>query len=285
MSAAQTIALGAFSGLTIFLSLPLGRVRSCSPRVRVALAMFAVGILAFVLVDVLSQANQILGSALHGAKHGDGLARLVGLVLLLAVGFACGSAGLSVLERRMRSPRIAPPIAGGSSLAVTSRADLLLLEAQENAARANTLRTGLVIAAAIGLHNFAEGLSIGVSARAGTIDLAMVLIIGYALHNATEGFGIVGPLGGVVPSWRWLALAGLIAGGPTFLGSALGYQVTSRSLALAAYALAGGAIVYAIGEIWHGMRRLGHRELGMLMLSCGFVAGVVTDLIVTYGGG
>ena len=75
----------------------------------------------------------------------------------------------------------------------------------------------MTIAVAIGLHNFAEGLAIGVSAQAGEIALATVLIIGFALHNATEGFGIVGPLGGVRPSWRWLGLAGLVGGGPTFL--------------------------------------------------------------------
>jgi hypothetical protein len=58
------------------------------------------------------------------------------------------------------------------------------------------------------VHNFAEGLAIGVSARTGAISLATVLVIGFALHNATEGFGIVGPLGDVTPSWRWLRLAG-----------------------------------------------------------------------------
>jgi ZIP family zinc transporter len=143
----------------------------------------------------------------------------------------------------------------------------------------------LTIAAAIGLHNFAEGLAIGVSARAGAISLATVLIIGFALHNATEGFGIVGPLGGVKPSWKWLAGVGLIGGGPTFLGSIVGYEVTSNGLELAFYALAGGAILYVIGEIWNGMRRYGFRELGLLMVSAGFLIGVVTDLIVSYGGG
>jgi hypothetical protein len=33
------------------------------------------------------------------------------------------------------------------------------------------------------------------------------------------------------------------------------------------------------------MRRHGHRELGLLMLTAGFLTGVITDLIVTYGGG
>ena len=112
-----------------------------------------------------------------------------------------------------------------------------------------------------------------------------MLIIGFALHNATEGFGIVGPLGDVRPSWRWLGLAGLIGGGPTFLGSIVGYGVTSHPLELAFYAVAGGAILYVIGEVWNGMRRHGHRELGLVMLTAGFLVGVVTDLLITYGGG
>src|SRR5436190_1519063 len=110
---------------------------------------------------------------------------------------------------------------------------------ERDAARARALRVGMTIAAAIGLHNFAEGLAIGVSASTGEIGLATVLIVGFALHNATEGFGIVGPLGDIKPSWTWLAVAGLIGGGPTFLGSILGYNVTSEPLELAFYAFSG----------------------------------------------
>jgi ZIP family zinc transporter len=143
----------------------------------------------------------------------------------------------------------------------------------------------MTVAAAIGLHNFAEGLAIGVSAKAGEIGLATVLIIGFALHNATEGFGIIGPLGGVRPSWRWLMTVGLIGGAPTFLGAMLGYNVTSEPLELLFYALAGGAILYVIGEVWQAMRRVGHRELGLWLLATGFMAGVVTDMVVVYGGG
>src|ERR671931_327719 len=123
--------------------------------------------------------------------------------------------------------------------------------ADASAARAAALRTGMTIAAAIGLHNFAEGLAIGVSARAGEIGFATVLIVGFALHNATEGFGIVGPLGAVKPSWEWLGLAGLVGGGPTFVGSMVGYGVTSEPVELAFYAVAAGAILYVIGEVWN----------------------------------
>jgi ZIP family zinc transporter len=143
----------------------------------------------------------------------------------------------------------------------------------------------MVIATAIGLHNFAEGLAIGVSAKAGAIGLATVLIIGFGLHNATEGFGIVGPLGGTRPSWSWLGLAGLVGGGPTFLGTIVGYQVNSEPLELLFYALAGGAVLYVIGEIWTGMRRYGHHTLGLYLIAAGFLVGVGTDLVVSYGGG
>ena len=153
-----------------------------------------------------------------------------------------------------------------------------------SAVERRALRTAMVIAVAIGLHNFAEGLAIGVSSQAGEIGLATVLIIGFALHNATEGFGIVGPLGEIRPSWKWLGLAGLVAGGPTFLGAMVGYQVTSDALELLFFALAGGAILYVIGEIWNGVRRLGHTELGLYLLGVGFLLGVATDLVVAYGG-
>ena len=285
MSFGETIGLGALAGFTIYLGLPLGRLQLLGNRARVALAMFSVGILSFIFVDVLSNGLDIVHTALkHAENHTGSVSYLVFLVVLLAAGFLIGSSGLAGLERRMRAfgPRN-PPIAGGAGAAAVAEADAI---ADELAlARRRALRTGLTIAGAIGVHNFAEGLAIGVSARAGAISLATVLIIGFAMHNATEGFGIVGPLGGVQPSWKWLGLAGLIGGGPTFLGTIVGYAVTSHPLELVFYAAAGGAIIYVIGEIWNGMRRYGHRELGLLMLSAGFLLGVVTDLIVTYGGG
>lgn len=285
MSFTQTVLLGALAGFTIYLGLPVGRLQLLSTRARVALAMFSVGVLAFIFVDVLSHGLSIVNDTLDAVKaHHESAGYLLWLVALLAVGFAAGSAGLAMIERGIRplSART-PPIGGGADAAALGVNDTEALAL--DASRRRALRTGLTIAAAIGVHNFAEGLAIGVSARSGAISLATVLIIGFALHNATEGFGIVGPLGDVKPSWRWLGLAGLIGGGPTFLGSIVGYAVTSHPLELVFYATAGGAILYVIGEIWNGMRRYGHRELGLLMVSAGFFIGVVTDLVVAWGGG
>jgi zinc transporter, ZIP family len=297
----ETVLLGAIAGFTIYIGLPLGRMDRVGPRMRLALAMLSVGILAFIFMDVSAHGEAIVATALDGYKHGHtGIGHVLGLFALLAIGFTLGVAGIGTFERRLRAGRTGestpgerrlPPIAGGEEAVVGDREvaafaarALRVREDERERVRRMALRTGMTIALAIGLHNFAEGLAIGVSAKSGAIGLATVLVIGFALHNATEGFGIVGPLGDVKPSWRWLALAGLVGGGPTFLGTIVGYQVDSEALQLAFYALAGGAILYVVGEIWTGVRRLGHRELGLYMLALGFLIGVATDLVVSYGG-
>jgi ZIP family zinc transporter len=283
MSFAETVLLGAIAGSTIYLGLPICRIGKVDDRIRVGLAMFSVGILAFIFMDVSSHGQEIVASTLQRFKeHRTGLLHVVGLFALLAAGFTAGTAGISVVDRLLKRRSPVPAITGGDAAAVLAAEELSL---RMSDARRAALRTGMTIAVAIGLHNFAEGLAIGVSARSGAIGLATVLVIGFALHNATEGFGIVGPLAGIRPPWTWVGLAGLVGGGPTFLGTIVGYQLHSPAMELSFYALAGGAILYVIGEIWSGVRRYGYKTLGLTLLAAGFLAGIATDLIVAYGGG
>jgi zinc transporter, ZIP family len=283
MGFSEMVSLGAIAGFTIYIGLPVGRLEGVDERLRVALPMFSVGILAFIFMDVTTHGQEIVDSTLGAYKeHRTGFISVLVQFSLLAVGFTAGTAGISTIQRSLRRRRpSAPPMAGGSSAAEFSARELASVAAD---ARRASLQTGMTIAGAMGLHNFAEGLAIGVSAKAGAIGLATVLIVGFALHNATEGFGIVGPLGGVRPSWAWIGLAGLLGGGPTLVGTVVGYQVHSDALELCFYALAGGAILYVVGEVWAAVRRYGHRTLGLYLLAAGFMAGVATDLIVTYGG-
>ncbi len=283
MSPERTAILGAIAGFTIFFGLPVGRLQGLSERMRAFLSVLAAGILLFIFWDVLDAAHGILESGLMMAKAGQGWGTFAARAAMGAAGILAGGLGLAWIEHQMQVRRTPAPMAGGSVDAVAGGA----VSSQELARLAEraSLTLGMLIAIAIGLHNFSEGLAIGVSARAGEVALATTLIIGFALHNATEGFGIVGPLGSVRPSWRWLFIAGIIGGGPTFAGTLVGYRVTSPALEISFYTLAAGAILYVVGQLWSSAnRRLGSR-LVLLGLTLGYVIGLASDLVITYGGG
>jgi ZIP family zinc transporter len=284
MSPERTALLGAIAGFTIFFGLPVGRVQGLGDRTRAFLSVLAAGILLFIFWDVLDEAHAILESALLMAKDGQGWGTFAGRGIMAVAGILAGGLGLAWVEHQLMRRRTPAPIAGGSVEAARVGTVMPTSELAALAERAS-LTLGMLIAVAIGLHNFSEGLAIGVSARAGEVALATTLIIGFAIHNATEGFGIVGPLGGVRPSWRWIIVAGVIGGGPTFVGTLIGYRVTSPALEIAFYTLAAGAILYVVGQLWNSAnRRLGAR-LVLLGLSVGYLIGLASDLIITYGGG
>ena len=281
MDSTQVAVLGAIAGFTIFLGLPVGRIRSLSPRWRGFLSVVSAGILLFIFWDVVSAAYEILEGALESAMDGASWAPFVIRLVMIIGGLAVGALGLGWLEAKViRAPR--PAIAGGSVEASTTDTSSERVEADRRRA---ALSLGMMIAFAIDLHNFSEGLAIGVSAGAGQIALATTLIVGFALHNATEGFGIVGPLGDVRPSWKWLFLAGLVGGGPTFLGTLVGYRVSSQALEIAFYALAAGAILYVVGQIWVSAGRRFSTRFILAGLVVGFSLGLISDLVITAGGG
>ena len=275
MSSSQIAVLGAIAGFTIYLGLPLGRLRAPLPRLRALLNAVAIGILLFLLFDVLSHAWEPVDSALSDKPHRIGDALGYGLLMAACLGVAF--LGLTrfdrwVAKRAARGPGAAAvtELDGGGRRPLVSRLASL----------------PMLIAIGIGLHNFAEGLAIGNSAADGEISLAVMLIIGFGLHNATEGFGIVAPMAaiGERPSWRYLGLLGLIGGGPTFAGTLVGEQFTSTPTAIAFLSLAAGSILYVIIELLAVARRTGLKELTSYGIMLGLVAGFLTDAIVTLGG-
>ncbi len=58
MSTGHILLLGAIAGSTIFLGLPMSRVRSLSANARAGLSALATGILVFLLWDVLTNARR-----------------------------------------------------------------------------------------------------------------------------------------------------------------------------------------------------------------------------------
>lgn len=272
VSSREVLLLGALAGATIFLGLPLGRLRSVSPRLVAFLTAGAIGILLFLLWDVLAAAVEPVEDALLAGDD----KRFLGLALLLAAGFALGLLSLACydawLKRRRRRSMLGP---GAASMA-EFELERHLVEMSPSHWLA------VFIATAIGLHNFSEGLAIGQSAASGELDLAFALVVGFGLHNATEGFGVVAPLTGDKerPSWAFLGLLGLIGGGPTFVGTLVGQSWVSTALSVAFLALAAGSILYVVIELIGLCSRMATKELMLAGILAGLVLGFGTDFIL-----
>jgi zinc transporter, ZIP family len=276
--ASQIALLGAIAGFTIFIGLPLGRARAAMPRMKAFLNALAVGILVFLLWDVLTAAWAPAQVALARHQYGPAVADAAVMLACLGVGLI----GLVHVDRwlKRRAARLLPEGPG----AATARQ--AVIPAGPEAAGARAAALSLLIAIGIGMHNFGEGMAIGASAAAGRLSLALLLVIGFGAHNATEGFGIVAPLAasGNRPSWSRLGLLGLIGGGPTFLGTVIGMQVTAPLLTIAFLALAAGSILYVVIELLAVARATRLKELVAWGILLGLVLGFVTDGIISAAG-
>jgi ZIP family zinc transporter len=279
MSTAQTLLLGAIAGVTIFIGLPVARLRSVPPSVRSMLAAVATGILAFLFWDVLTNAVEPIEGALTAGRDG----RFLWLATLLAAGFAVGLLSLVYYDLWMKARRRKAFLLGPGA---ASPAELEHEHEYHFAGLSPAKWLAVFIATGIGLHNFSEGLAIGQSAASDELSLAIVLVIGFALHNATEGFGICAPLSGdsEMPSWTFLGLMGLIGGGPTFIGTAVGQAWVSEALSVVFLALAAGSILYVVIELLNVLRGAGSKAMVTWGILLGLVLGFGTDFVLVASG-
>lgn len=219
----------------------------------------AAGVVLFLIYDVLAQAVEPVNGALEAARTGGSAGEFVLYAGTLGTSFAAGLLSVTYFTQRM-----------------SARAQKTALSPQQIA---------LGTAAGLGLHNFSEGLAIGQSAATGATAFALILVVGFALHNATEGFAIGAPLGlGGQPSWSFLAVAGVIGGGPTFAGGVVGFTFVSPVLSIAFLGLAAGALVFVFNEVMAASRRMALPMVTGVALTLGLLAAFGTDFLLSAAG-
>jgi len=255
MTFEQTVLLSALAGLTIYLGLPVGRLRNLSTRTQAILTTAAAGVILFLIWDILAQAVEPVEASLEAATAGTGPAsEFVTNAAAFGVSIAVGLLSLVWLTGRIKARRtegIAPrDIALGTAIG-------------------------------LGLHNLSEGLAIGQSGATGQTTFALILVIGFALHNATEGFGIAAPLtSGARPTWAFLGVLGVIGGGPTFVGGLIGYSFVSPLASIVFLGLAAGALVFVFNEMMSTSRRFAQPMAANAALLVGLLVAFATDFLL-----
>jgi len=140
---------------------------------------------------------------------------------------------------------------------------------------------GVVMAAAIALHNVPEGMVIGAAFaepghEMGRAGLTMAAVIG--LHDIPEGMAVAAPLISGGMGRRRAAAIAAVTGVPTVLGALAGYRLGTMGPAGLALSLsfASGAMLYVVfGELLPEAFQMWRSHLPALAAVAGIVVGLV----------
>ena len=240
------------------------------------------GLLVFLGIDSLIEANEITARNVAGAFNGQILTAMVTIVSFLALSYA--SAKLverSTTKYTKLTPSTSTSTSSSSSSPTTMRQQQQL---------AQPIAIALMIAMGIGLHNLGEGLAIGAAVSLGEAALSTFLIVGFALHNTTEGLAIVAPMAksGTVMI-RKLIVMGIIAGAPAIVGSWIGGFLYSPLAAIIFLSIGAGAIfqvVYSIVSwISHTTTGSSHRSNRKTLINASTISGFAIGMLIMYATG
>ena len=244
------------------------------------LLSFAAGVMtAVVCFDLLTEALHADGETAAVWPVAFGV--IVGFVVIaLLNAWIDKSTNHEVAHIDANHPRTA------DSLEVLTHANHLQEHMTGRQPRSGLFLAGLVMAAAIALHNVPEGMVIGAS-FASTADqildnrggLIMAVVIG--LHNIPEGMAVAVPLiSGGMSKARSVGVTAL-SGAPTILGAVLGFLIgtISPTALVLSLSFASGAMLYVVfGELLPESILMWKSKLPAALA----VLGMLTGLIIIY---
>lgn len=138
---------------------------------------------------------------------------------------------------------------------------------------------------AITIHNFPEGVAVGVSFGGGDVAGGITVAVAIGLQNIPEGLAVAAPLVREGYSKRYSAGLALLTGLVEPIGGVLGVTIVTVAVFILPYGLsfAAGAMVFVVGdEIVPESHAAGNARLATWGLMIGFVVMMMLDNIFEF---
>jgi len=218
------------------------------------------GLLLFLGIDALVEANKIAAQDVARVFNGQMLIAMVTIVSFLALLYISKKLVERATSTTTNSVKSSKLLQSSSSSLVSAAADSRFEEEEERRQQelqhrkqlsSSLFTMAFMIAIGIGLHNLGEGLAIGAAVLLGNIAFGTFLIVGFTLHNTTEGLAIVAPIAksNSKVMLRRLVMMGIIAGAPAIAGVWIGGFLYSPIAAIIFLSVGAGAIFQVIYSI------------------------------------
>lgn len=185
---------------------------------------------------------------------------------IVAIGILMGAAALLWIDRALPHEHFVKGLEGG---------------------RSRKLKRVWLFVIAICLHNFPEGLAIGVGFAGGDLIGARALATGISIQDVPEGLVVALALSGVGYSRAMAVGVAMLSGLVEPLAAVLGVAIIGLSAALLPWGLAAaaGAMLFVIShEIIPESHRQGHESSATIGLMLGFVVMMLLDTAMAGAG-
>lgn len=226
---------------------------------------FSAGVMIYVsMIEIFPQAQESLTKAL-GVKTGS---------WVTAIAFFGGMALIALIDKLIPSEE--------------NPHEVKLMENVEESTvgtdkSAKLLRTGVLTALAIGIHNFPEGLATFIAAL-DDITIALPIAVAIAIHNIPEGISVSVPIYYATGDRKKAFIYSFLSGMSEPVGALIGYLLLRTFLNDALFGIvfagvAGIMVFISLDELLPSAREYGEHHLSIYGLIAGMIVMAVSLLL------
>ncbi len=145
-------------------------------------------------------------------------------------------------------------------------------------------RTGIMMALAIGIHNFPEGLATFTSALA-DMEIAIPIVVAIAIHNIPEGIAVSVPIYHSTNSRKKAFWYSFLSGMAEPIGAIVGFMFLmpfwTPTINAMLLAFVSGIMVYiSFDELLPGTEKYGHHHMGIIGVILGMAIMAISLLLM-----